>query len=436
MKGSRWFVVAAALAVVVLVAPASGAGRDASGWLAWSQGGVTMTSYAFSTVSSGSRASTSFWLKNWGGRAVSGKLAIRLTGSPAFSIGFTGCTGKKSLGVRKSCRVNVVYAPTAAGARDRAVLTATRKHRVAARLEVAGCTADGAGHVYWASEDAGSVNKGLFAGGCPTAITTLASGQDAPYSLAADGTYVYWANSGGTVNEVPLGGGTVTTLARGQGYIPSLAADGTYVYWTDCESYCDAASGTVKEVPVGGGTVTTLASGQDYPSSVAVDGTNVYWTDIGTYPDFNGTVNEVPLGGGSVTTLASGQDYPSSVAVDGTHVYWGCSSGTVNEVPVGGGTVTTLASGQGYPTWVAVDGTHVYWVNYYEGTVNEVPLGGGTVTAVAAGVNDPYSVAMDGVHVYWGSLDDGLVREVPRGGGRVNVVARDQGQAPAVVVGP
>ena len=44
-------------------------------------------------------------------------------------------------------------------------------------------------------------------------MTTLASGQHLPASLALDGTYVYWGSVGdGTVKKVPLGGGSVTTL--------------------------------------------------------------------------------------------------------------------------------------------------------------------------------------------------------------------------------
>jgi hypothetical protein len=139
-------VVAAALAVVVSVSPAIGAGKAGSETLVWAQGGVAIPSYAFKTVVSRSHASTNFKLSNRG-RSSSGRFAIHLTGSPGFSIRSTGCTGK-SLGAREWCRVTVAYAPKKAGARSHAVLTATVKHGTAARLELSGCSAD-AGHVYW-----------------------------------------------------------------------------------------------------------------------------------------------------------------------------------------------------------------------------------------------------------------------------------------------
>ncbi len=431
MKGSRWVVVAAAMAVVVLVSPAIGAGRGVSGPLAWSRGGIAVRSYDFTTLASGSRASRNFRLTNVGQNA-SGRFAVRLTGSSAFSIGSTGCTGK-SLDVRKWCRVTVVYAPIQPGASDRAVLTAAGAHGTATRLNLSGCSADGS--VYWAETDNGSVNEGLLAKGCPTTITTLAR-PDEPSALAVDGTHVYFTTWSGTVNAVPRGGGKVTTLATGQHYPESLAVDGTYVYWAERGN--TRGTGTVNKVPIGGGAVTTLATGQDAPISVAVDGTHVYWATPGTYPDFNGMVNAVPVGGGPVTTLATGQPGAGSLAVDGTHVYWANDYGdvgTVNAVPVGGGPVITLASRQ-HVSSMAVDGTHVYWSNW-SGTVNSVPVGGGAVSSLASGLYYPNSVVVDSRHVYWAdSGGGGSVNEVPLGGGNVTNLVHRQGDLVALVVGP
>src|SRR5262249_51457603 len=121
----------------------------------------------------------------------------------------------------------------------------------------------------------------------------------------------------------------------------AMVADATHLYWLNY-FYGTDHTGTVEEVPLGGGTVTTLATGQNWPIALAVDSINVYWVTW----EKQGTVNEVPIGGGPVTTLAIGQSWPVSVAVNGTHVYWvNNGDGTVNEVPVGGGSVTTLATG-------------------------------------------------------------------------------------------
>jgi hypothetical protein len=425
MRGSRWVVVAAAMAVVVLVSPAIGTGKDARPSFAWAQGGITIHSYAVPTVAAGSRTATNFRLTNVG-RDASGKLAIHLTGSSAFSIASTGCAAK-SLALQQWCRVTLVYAPSRARSRDHAVLTASRERGTPTRLKVSGCSASA--RVYWADWDGGTVNEGLPArAGCVPTVTTLASGQVVPASVATDGTHVYWVNDGdGAVRKVPIGGGAVTTLATGpQGPI-SVAVDGTNVYWVNWEN------GTVNEVPVGGGSVTTLATGQENPRSVAVDGANVYWVNYGTaWGSPDGTVNEVPVGGGSVTTLATGQDYPWSVAVDGTNVYWvNYRGGTVNDVPVGGGTVTTLAQDPHGPLFIAVDSTNVYWVDF-GGGVNKVPIGGGSMTTLV-GSQVGLSLAVDGTHVYWGNAD-GTVKEVPLGGGRATTLALGQGYPVAVAV--
>ena len=398
MKRARWLFVAAAVAgIVVLVAPAVGQGKAASRSLEWSRsrGGPTITSYDFGAVDGGSSASKSFRLGS-SMLTKSGKLAIRLTGSSAFSITSDKCTGK-SIGQSLSCWVRMTYAPLGAPTSDTATLRATDEHGAAANLSLSGSNLGPSGDVYFldvvGASATGMVNAVSRGGG---SVTTLATDQYPAVSVAVDGTHVYWVDSGGSVKKVPLGGGSVTTLATGQNDPLSVEVDDTHVYWVNFYG------GTVNAVPVGGGSVTTLASGQYNPRSVAVDGTHVYWVNYGTLGDesdsvtTDGTVNEVPISGGAVTTLASGQNNPSSLAVDGTNVYWVTGSwgsyaglGTVNAVPVGGGTVTTLATGQNDPTSVATDGTNVYWVDQWSGGVRQVPVGGGPVNTVARGQSHP-----------------------------------------------
>jgi hypothetical protein len=67
------------------------------------------------------------------------------------------------------------------------------------------------------------------------AAMTLATGQQAAL-VAVDSTSVYWANTNftdtapGAVVKVPIGGGTTTTLVSGLQKLWAIAADGTNVY--------------------------------------------------------------------------------------------------------------------------------------------------------------------------------------------------------------
>ncbi len=435
MKATRWVFVAAALAgAVALVVPAVGQGKAESASLSWSQspGGAAITSYDFAAADGGSRVTTSFRLGN-SSVTKSGQLAIKLTGSSAFSIGANECGGK-SIGQHASCLVSVVYAPLGSPASNSARLAATGAHGAAASLSLSGSNLGPAGHLYWA-DYSGTINRIPRGGG---RVSTLARGQHHPVSLAVDGTHVYWIDTGtaahsykdGTVNEVPLGGGRVATLATGQTNARSLAVDATHVYWIDSgtakHSYQD---GTVNEVPLGGGTVTTLATGQNFPSAVAADGTHVYWVDWN-----GGTVNDVPLGGGSVTRLATGESDPSLVAVDGTNIYWAnAGDGTIREVPLGGGTVTTLATGQYGLTTVALDATHAYWADG-DSSIRSIPLGGGAVTKLAEPRWESF-LTVDDTHVYWVTIR-GTVNKVEVVGGRSTNLAKGRPQPVAAAVGP
>ena len=83
---------------------------------------TTGTYYGFVTV--GSSFSATYAVTNSGGKATAA-LHVSLTGSPDFSITSDGCTGT-NLEEKKTCSVEVTYAPTDVGP-DSTELTVTAK---------------------------------------------------------------------------------------------------------------------------------------------------------------------------------------------------------------------------------------------------------------------------------------------------------------------
>jgi hypothetical protein len=139
-----------------------------------------------------------------------------------------------------------------------------------------GITAD-ATYVYFVDRSDGLINKadqGL------SKATPLGSG-DVPWDIAVDATNVYWtemgsaANIGKVMQASNVDGSNAVPLATLQGSPQGIAIDGSDVYWAN------QSAGTINKVPIGGGTVTVLAQCQQQPEDVAVDATSVYWTNSG-----------------------------------------------------------------------------------------------------------------------------------------------------------
>jgi len=236
MKRTRWLFVAAAMAgVVVLVVPAVGQGKAQFGSLSWSRsrGGPTITSYDVGAFDGGGSVSRSFRLGS-SSPTKSAKLAISLTGAPAFSITSDKCT-RKRIGRKLSCWVSVAYRPIGPPASDRATLRATGFRGTAASLSLSGSNLGPYGHVYWVDFCGGGAVSEVPLSGGRTATLAHANpaGSEEGYgsvAVAVDSKNVYWITGGprGTVDEIPLRGGSVTNLASDQGFPVSVAVNGTY----------------------------------------------------------------------------------------------------------------------------------------------------------------------------------------------------------------
>src|SRR3989339_1631373 len=80
--------------------------------------------------------------------------------------------------------------------------------------------------------------------------------------------------------------GQIITIAQNLNKPWSVATDGTDVYWVEGE----LADGAVKKNSINGGVITTLASGLAEPRAIGVDAAFVYW--IERNGGSNGTLNK------------------------------------------------------------------------------------------------------------------------------------------------
>lgn len=197
-------------------------------------------------------------------------------------------------------------------------------------------------------EDCSSPCSGTCtAGRC---LTTLASTQDGPSSIALDGQNVYWSNAlpgAGAILKAPLNGGSATTLAASLGSPRSIAIDSHYLYWVDEDK------GTLSKVSLDGGTPEVLTSGFKAPRVVAVAG-----DVLDVFDAVTNTVNSVPREGGTPTVI--GSDVTTRgvpMAVDGTNVYWLVDQ-SPTMTPIDGGAATDLVS-LGSPVY----GDSIYWID-------------------------------------------------------------------------
>ncbi|WP_437313220.1 DUF5050 domain-containing protein [Sorangium sp. So ce385] len=289
----------------------------------------------------------------------------------------------------------------------------------------------------------------------------LASGQDHPYGIVAEGDFLYWTNYGEAPSfdvggELPAGhredrgavmamrkdGTSLVTLAPHQHQPNGIAATSTHVFWT---SYGLRGGGAVWKVERGGGEPTRLAAGLRTVGAIAVAGRHAVFVSFFDFMDDD--VMRVPIEGGEVTTLASRQN-PAGIALFGAEVYWtNFVGGQVMRVPVQGGQpqeVTRPEAARRGMTGIAVRDGALYCTNAGDaggsgGTVLTMRTDGTGSRMLARDQRLPFRIAVDERCVYWtnmGSADkaDGAIMSVPIDGGTPAVLASGQRQPIGIAV--
>jgi hypothetical protein len=193
------------------------------------------------------------------------------------------------------------------------------------------------------------------------------------YEMTTNGTTLFW-----TVNLTSLGTGAV--MFGGTGGVPmttlcgpgtscttsspyGIALDSSYVYWTDIDGA--PSQGSVNRIPINGGSVFTYATKVNSPQHIAVYGSYVYYQD-------GSNLMRVDTAGITKPSAISTGTAGGGIAADSSGVYWTDAFSTVYAWPTGATGPTKIATGQGLPDYIETDATTIYWTNNTSGTVMAV----------------------------------------------------------------
>lgn len=248
----------------------------------------------------------------------------------------------------------------------------------------------------------------------PLTYSSLSAPERALF-LAADEKFVYWSRmNDGTVQRVPLNGGSSEVVTHIDAYAHQLAISGQNIYIRDGTDIWSFAQEKLRRFADAAG-----------DGDIVVDSRDVVWTNAFTGEVFIKAVQ----GDSPARVLASGLAKPYDMAMDATHAYWANGGdGTITRVARQGGDVEVLARGQSWPVGTLVDETHVYWLERHSGGLFRVSKRGGEPVRIAKTAIDCRATAFDGTYIYWTSpADRRLMRVLASGGDPETLVAGPPG---------
>ena len=257
-------------------------------------------------------------------------------------------------------------------------------------------------------------------GGTPIDIAT---GEDAPVTIALSATDVYWGTTGvlqtvpGGVYRAPIAGGSATTVVSASAGIDQVSIVGGQLYWSVQDFKFGSTDSGVWQANLDGTQPTMVIDNAATQATFAVAGGQVYMNS----------------GGGLVRSFSSGQTtnpFPNgafgiATATNGSALYFVSYGGALETLalPVPNGqNVTVIDPGPGgvsvagYST-LAVDSASAYWTSCTKVapttcTLYREALAGGGATPLGTHAGTQGCVAIDGTHVYWGV--DGAILRYPK----------------------
>jgi hypothetical protein len=143
------------------------------------------------------------------------------------------------------------------------------------------------------------------------AVTTLSSSLgNNPNGIAADGSFIWTADLGGSVSRVDPDSGSTTTILTGFSAPIGSLFDGANIWVTD------QGDNKLKKLDSGGNIVQSLAVGSG-PQFPVFDGSNIWVPNMN---DNSVTVVRAATGVVIATLTGNGLNHPSQVAFDGQRV--------------------------------------------------------------------------------------------------------------------
>jgi hypothetical protein len=252
-----------------------------------------------------------------------------------------------------------------------------------------GIVSDGS-FVYWSDGQGsgqGSIYKMPISGGTRT---TLASGQDQPFTLRLFDGRLYWPNFYQGIMSMPASGASPAARLWSWGTLEDLAVDSSGVWWVSARTQQLLHNGLV---------VSTYTN--DPPTAMALDTNDVYMQRFAT------AISRQPKSGGPSVQVMTDNAGASSLVISGGFLYWIAADVAIKRMPLSGGPVETLVMGQTRARSLVVDGGDLYWLtdgtfpNYGTGRVKFLRSGAAAPVTLAEAQTAASSITVDAQYVYW-----------------------------------